>query len=257
MSAYLRSWLTGAPSASAGTESEEPEVSLHVSAPNLNEGSQEHDSDNESDRTDTPPAFPALNSAQRLGSLSKTTSTSFGSALLPKVVTDAQLMPPPPPPASSLRVPGVPPPRASTSGSSGLMPPTTASSSLSLPLSTNKVPVKKSREKVALAPGFGPLDWAELKSSGADLRAVDTLLRVTPSMLKQHNKRDDAWSVFSGKVYNITPYLPYHPGGEKELMRVAGRDGTKLFASTHAWVNVEFMLDACMVGFLVSESYGS
>lgn len=27
----------------------------------------------------------------------------------------------------------------------------------------------------------------------------------------------------------MTPYLPFHPGGEKELMRVAGRDGTKLF----------------------------
>lgn len=49
------------------------------------------------------------------------------------------------------------------------------------------------------------------------------------SVLKQHNKRDDAWSAFNGKVYNITPYLPYHPGGEKELLRVAGRDGTKLF----------------------------
>lgn len=48
-------------------------------------------------------------------------------------------------------------------------------------------------------------------------------------MLKQHNKRDDAWSSFNGKVYNITPYLSFHPGGEKELMRVAGRDGTKLF----------------------------
>lgn len=48
-------------------------------------------------------------------------------------------------------------------------------------------------------------------------------------MLKTHNKRDDAWSAFNGKVYNITPYLAFHPGGERELMRVAGRDGTKLF----------------------------
>jgi cytochrome b involved in lipid metabolism len=37
--------------------------------------------------------------------------------------------------------------------------------------------------------------------------------------------------VFNGKVYNITPYLPFHPGGEDELMRVAGRDGTKLFSA--------------------------
>lgn len=56
-------------------------------------------------------------------------------------------------------------------------------------------------------------------------------MRVSPSMLKEHRTRDDAWSAFNGKVYNITSYLPYHPGGEKELMRVAGRDGSKLFGA--------------------------
>lgn len=61
------------------------------------------------------------------------------------------------------------------------------------------------------------------------LQGVDTLTRIPPSVLKQHNKRADAWSAFNGKVYNITPYLSFHPGGERELMRVAGRDGTKLF----------------------------
>jgi len=80
-----------------------------------------------------------------------------------------------------------------------------------------------------------------------------SLARIPPSVLRMHNKRDDAWAAFSGKVYNITPYLAFHPGGEKELMRVAGRDGTKLFGLTHAWVNVDFMLDACLVGFLVPE----
>jgi len=51
-------------------------------------------------------------------------------------------------------------------------------------------------------------------------------------VLRLHNKRDDAWAAFNGKVYNITPYLDFHPGGEKELMRVAGRDGTKLFCTS-------------------------
>lgn len=54
-------------------------------------------------------------------------------------------------------------------------------------------------------------------------------MRIPPSVLKTHNKRSDAWSAFNGKVYNITPYLAFHPGGERELMRVAGRDGTELF----------------------------
>jgi len=47
--------------------------------------------------------------------------------------------------------------------------------------------------------------------------------------LKKHNKREDAWTALQGRVYNITPYLPFHPGGVDELMRVAGRDGTRLF----------------------------
>ena len=64
-------------------------------------------------------------------------------------------------------------------------------------------------------------------------QGVEKLRRIPPSILKQHNKRDDAWSAINGKVYNITPYLSFHPGGEKELMRVAGRDGTKLFGKIH------------------------
>lgn len=32
-----------------------------------------------------------------------------------------------------------------------------------------------------------------------------------------------------GLVYNVTPYMDYHPGGEDELMKAAGIDGTDLF----------------------------
>ncbi|PCH44488.1 cytochrome b5, partial [Wolfiporia cocos MD-104 SS10] len=178
---------------------------------------------------DTPPSFPSLNSVQCL-------APSTQQNVAPRILTDSELMPPPPVPSLAARGPGV----ASSTGS------------LAVPLTTVKPPAKPSakRGKVALAPGHGPLDWANLKKSGHDLRGVDTFLRVTPFMLKQHNSREDAWSAFNDKVYNITPYLPYHPGGKKELMRGAGRDGTL----THAWVNLDYMLDACLVGFLVQDS---
>lgn len=39
----------------------------------------------------------------------------------------------------------------------------------------------------------------------------------------------DSLSVFAGMVYNVTPYMDYHPGGEEELMKAAGIDGTDLF----------------------------
>ncbi|KAI7862936.1 cytochrome b5-like heme/steroid binding domain-containing protein [Spinellus fusiger] len=110
----------------------------------------------------------------------------------------------------------------------------------------------KHRQKVRLEPGHSPLDWARLKSSGKDLRGVSQLAKYTLEELKLHNTPEDAWTAIQGKIYNITPYLHFHPGGVKDLMRVAGKDGTRLFMLTHSWVNTDFMLDACMVGFLVS-----
>ncbi|KAJ7104015.1 cytochrome b5 [Mycena belliarum] len=233
MTSYLRSWLTGAPAAPT------PDVPslFRISPPASDDG---EDTETEQDDNSVP-AFPALNSAQRASSSSRP----------PRILSDSALMPPPPVPSLSARTPGVSSRYSASSSSSG--------GSLLAPAATTQRPLKptKKRDKVALAPGHSPLDWAALKSSGEDLRGVDTLMRIPPSVLKQHRAKSDAWSAFNGKVYNITPYLTFHPGGERELMRVAGRDGTELFAATHAWVNADFMLDACLVGFLIPEPTSS
>ncbi|KAI2638621.1 hypothetical protein GGS21DRAFT_488709 [Xylaria nigripes] len=134
-------------------------------------------------------------------------------------------------------------------GTSTLAPPPTHSSK----------PAKPSR-KVTLEPGHSPLDWARLANHPtADLRGLGpgaSYLRVTPSMLKRQTGRrgKDAWTALGNRVYNITPYLPFHPGGEPELLRAAGRDGTKLFGEIHPWVNYETMLSSCLIGLLVEES---
>ena len=39
-----------------------------------------------------------------------------------------------------------------------------------------------------------------------------------------------------GSVYNVTHYMEYHPGGEEELMKGAGKDATDLFDQ----VNISF-----------------
>ncbi|KAI0533635.1 hypothetical protein GGR58DRAFT_99427 [Xylaria digitata] len=134
-------------------------------------------------------------------------------------------------------------------GTSTLAPPPTHSSK----------PSKPSR-KVTLEPGHSPLDWARLANHPtADLRGLGAgaaYLRVTPSMLRRQTGRrgKDAWTALGGRVYNISPYLPFHPGGEPELLRAAGRDGTKLFGEIHPWVNYETMLSSCLIGLLVDEA---
>lgn len=194
MSAYLRNWLFAG---AATTEPErEPEVTLHISPPQSPSdrgvpGEEDDDGDSD-DRSDTPPAFPALGSAQRAAAPAlapaeaRAQMRGAGTGVaLPKVLTDAQLMPPPPLPSKALRVPGVPAPlpTASSSRSASLSVPSSSSSLLALPASTSRLPAKKFREKVELAPGFGPLDWAALKATGEDLRVCPPLAHHTRTRL--------------------------------------------------------------------------
>lgn len=56
----------------------------------------------------------------------------------------------------------------------------------------------------------------------------------TLSEIAKHNSKTDCWTAVKGKVYDITTYIPKHPGGEKQIMQVCGKDGTFLFEDQHA-----------------------
>lgn len=136
------------------------------------------------------------------------------------------------------------------------------------PSTSTQPPSKRPSRKVMLSPGHSPLDWAALTkstsaSSVSQLRGPDAMSalgpvrlgKVTPSQLKMQTGRKgkDAWTSYQGKVYNISAYLDFHPGGQDELMKGAGRSSDSLFAEVHPWVNWDGMLLNCLVGMLVSE----
>lgn len=73
-------------------------------------------------------------------------------------------------------------------------------------------------------------------------------IQVSHQELAKHNKAGDCWMAIRGKVYNVTRYLDYHPGGHDQLMRGAGKDATSLFDEYHAWVNIDQLLAKCYVG---------
>lgn len=116
------------------------------------------------------------------------------------------------------------------------------------------------RQKVALKPGHSPLDWAHLNSTTPFhiLRGVPQqtpppqYVKVTEDQLKMHKTKEDCWTCINGKVFNITPYIDFHPGGVNEIMKCAGRDGTVLFNKYHSWVNADRMLEKCLIGILVN-----
>ena len=77
--------------------------------------------------------------------------------------------------------------------------------------------------------------------------------RVTRAELAAHASEYDCWTAYNGKVYNITQYAAYHPGGKKKLMLGAGKDCTELFDKFHRWVNIGSILSKCVVGVLIDE----
>ncbi|KAK3320187.1 hypothetical protein B0T19DRAFT_375823 [Cercophora scortea] len=178
---------------------------------------------------------------------------TFGLMAPPPRPSAPSLRPPPSPAPSRLPVPNRNPLAPSSSSSSS------QSSSLALPPTHSAKPKKPSRQ-VVLTPGHSPLDWARLSSNpGANLRGLPPnappYIRVTPSMLKRQTGRrgTDAWMVLGGRVYNVSPYEKFHPGGVPELLRGAGKDATQLFGEVHPWVNFEGMLSACLIGIYVAE----
>jgi len=56
---------------------------------------------------------------------------------------------------------------------------------------------------------------------------------ITMSEVSKHNKKTDAWIVIESRAYDITKYIPLHPGGWLPLENMAGKDCTDAFANYH------------------------
>lgn len=105
------------------------------------------------------------------------------------------------------------------------------------------------RNKVALKPGHSLMGWIAYTSTAKNLSGTNgKFIDVTPEELAKHDKKEDCWVALKENVYNVTSYLQYHPGGEEELMKGAGKDATELFNEVHMWVNFESILAKCLVG---------
>lgn len=55
----------------------------------------------------------------------------------------------------------------------------------------------------------------------------------TLTQVAEHASETDCRTVVNGNVYNITSYVPRHPGGVQQIMRVCGTDGTQAFTRKH------------------------
>lgn len=51
--------------------------------------------------------------------------------------------------------------------------------------------------------------------------------------VSQHNSRTSCWSSINGNVYDLTSWIPKHPGGEQAILSICGKDGSEKFNKQH------------------------
>ena len=56
---------------------------------------------------------------------------------------------------------------------------------------------------------------------------------MTEAEVAKHDQESDCWVILHGKVYDVTAFLPDHPGGKKAIMLFAGKDATEEFDMLH------------------------
>lgn len=61
-----------------------------------------------------------------------------------------------------------------------------------------------------------------------------TTITYNLAEVSKHNNENDCWAIIDGKIYNITGYIPQHPGGPGAIIRSCGKDGTSIFDLKHS-----------------------
>jgi L-lactate dehydrogenase (cytochrome) len=61
--------------------------------------------------------------------------------------------------------------------------------------------------------------------------------------IANHNTSDSCWVIIHGKAYDVTEFLPEHPGGPKIILKYAGKDATKEFEPIHPPDTLDKYLD--------------
>ncbi|XP_008791612.1 cytochrome b5 [Phoenix dactylifera] len=70
----------------------------------------------------------------------------------------------------------------------------------------------------------------------------------------KHNVTKDCWVVISGKVFDVTPFMDEHPGGDEVLLAVTGKDATDDFEDVGHSTSAKEMMSKYCIGEIDSSS---
>jgi cytochrome b involved in lipid metabolism len=55
----------------------------------------------------------------------------------------------------------------------------------------------------------------------------------TAAQVATHNSAQSCWTIIDGNVYDLTQWIPAHPGGEAAILSICGIDGSSAFHGEH------------------------
>ncbi|SMY21102.1 unnamed protein product [Zymoseptoria tritici ST99CH_1A5] len=67
---------------------------------------------------------------------------------------------------------------------------------------------------------------------------------ITYQEVQQHRSTESCWVILYGNVYDVTSFLPDHPGGSKIILQLAGSDATEEYDPVHPPGTLEQSLPA-------------
>jgi len=71
--------------------------------------------------------------------------------------------------------------------------------------------------------------------------------------IAEHNSAKSTWIVIHDLIYDVTPFLDEHPGGEEILLEQAGKNGTENFEDVGHSTDAREMMKQYVIGEVIDE----
>lgn len=81
---------------------------------------------------------------------------------------------------------------------------------------------------VVLLPAYAQARKVQKETTDSGNAEPKTARKLTLEEVAKHNAESDCWLIVKDKVYDVTPYVNEHPGGES-ILNNAGGENTKGF----------------------------
>ena len=75
----------------------------------------------------------------------------------------------------------------------------------------------------------------------------------TLAQVKEHNTKKSNWIVIHDHIYDVTPFLDEHPGGEEVLVEQGGKDATEAFEDVGHSGDARTLMKEYQIGQLAEE----